>query len=157
MEVGAVAVPRRIPVRFEDIFPHGAFVLGVEASNDYERVKAGASDTQERDKDTGERPGTRRIAKRCAGWRTVKVLDADPEARSSEVKIKITAPVQPVPPEPVAGTPFRPVEFDGLTVIPWVDTNGQRPRLAFAMRASGMRPVATVPAAGRRSGPAVAA
>ncbi len=143
MEVGAVAIPRRIPVRFEDIFPHGAFVLGVEAANDYDRMKAGAADPQERDKDTGERV-----------W-VVKVLDADPEARTAELKIKITAPVQPVPPEPMAGTPFRPVEFDGLMVVPWVDINGPRPRLAFAMRASAMRPVA--PAGGRRPGPAVAA
>ncbi len=117
----------------------------MEAANDYERVKAGAADAQERDKDTGERV-----------W-MVKVLDADPEARSSEVKIKIVTPVRPVPPEPMAGTPFRPVEFDGLTVLPWVNTNGPRPQLAFALRAAGMRPVAAAAAAGRRGGPAVAA
>lgn len=141
-----MAIPRRIPVRFDDIFPHGAFVLGVEASNDYERMKSGAADPQERDKDTGERV-----------W-TVKVLDADPEARSSEVKIKITAPVQPVPPDPLAGTPFRPVEFEGLTILPWVDTNGSRPKLGFALRATGMRPVSSVtPVAARRPGPVVTA
>ncbi len=33
----AMAVPRWIPVRFGDVFPHGAFVLGVEPANDFEK------------------------------------------------------------------------------------------------------------------------
>lgn len=121
-----MAVPSRIPVRFEDVFPAGAFVLGVEASSDYEKVKAKLPDVQARDKDTGERV-----------W-VVRVLDADPAARQAEVKVKITGEVQPVPPEVMAGTPFRPVVFEGLTVTPWVDTNGSRPRQAFALRAAAM-------------------
>ncbi|WP_041938979.1 MULTISPECIES: hypothetical protein [Frankia] len=121
-----MAVPSRIPVRFEDVFPAGAFVLGVEASNDYDKVKANLSDVQARDKDTGERV-----------W-VVRVLDADPTARQAEVKVKITGEVQPVPPEVMPGTPFRPVVFEGLTVTPWVDTNGSRPRQGFAFRAAAM-------------------
>ncbi len=78
-----MAVPSRIPVRFEDVFPAGAFVLGVEASNDYDKVKANLSDVQARGKDTGERV-----------W-VVRVLDADPAARQAEVKVKITGEVQP--------------------------------------------------------------
>ena len=80
-------------MQFPDVFPHGAFVLGVEPINDFEKVQAGAADPQERDKDTGERM-----------W-AVRVLDADPEARAGtmEVKVKIAAPVQPVPPAKVAG------------------------------------------------------
>jgi hypothetical protein len=142
-----VAIPRRIPVRFDDVFPHGAFVLGVEPANDYDKVKAGAADPQERDKDTGERV-----------W-AVKVLDADPQARSAELKVKITAPVHPVPPDAVAGTPFRPVEFTGLTVTPWVDVSRNKPRVGFALRASGMQPVTTgaASAAGRRAGTGAAA
>jgi hypothetical protein len=124
-----MAVPLRIPVRFEDVFPHGAFVLGVSAVNDFERSQSGAADPQERDKDTGERM-----------W-SVRVVDADPEVRTSELKVKIAAPVQPVPPDPLPGTPFRPAEFDGMTVTPWIDTNGSRPRLGFSLRAKAMRPV----------------
>jgi hypothetical protein len=47
-----VAIPRRIPVAFEDVFPHGAYVLGVEPVNDYAKAKAkaGLSDPQERDR-----------------------------------------------------------------------------------------------------------
>jgi hypothetical protein len=89
-------------------------------------------------KDTGERL-----------W-TVRVVDGDPTARTAELKIKIIAPVQPIPPEPIAGTTFRPAEFDGLTVTPWVNTNGSRPRLGYSFRASGLRAPG---ASGRRSMP----
>jgi len=130
-----MAVPMRIPVRFEDVFPHGAFVLGVEPVNDYDKARAGAADPQERDKDNGERV-----------W-AVKVMDVDPGARTAEVKVKIAAPAAPVPPEPMPGTPFRPVEFVGLTVTPWVDETRKTPRVGYALRASGMRPVST----GRRA------
>jgi hypothetical protein len=137
-----MAVPQRIPVRFDDVFPHGAFVLGVEAVNDFEKARSGVGDPQERDKDTGERL-----------W-AVRVMDADPAARTSELKVKIAAPVQPVPPEPIAGTPFRPVEFEGLTVTPYVDTNRQRPRQGYSLRASAMR--AVVAAGSRRTAGAAA-
>jgi hypothetical protein len=33
-----MTVPQRIPVRFEDVFRHGAFVLGVEPINDFENT-----------------------------------------------------------------------------------------------------------------------
>ncbi|WP_131784180.1 plasmid replication, integration and excision activator [Protofrankia symbiont of Coriaria ruscifolia] len=128
-----MAIPQRIPVAFGDVFPHGAYVLGVEAVNDFDKAKAGVADAQERDKITGE-----------LVW-AVRVMDADPNARagSAEVKVKIAAAVRPVPPEPLAGTPFRPVEFDGLTLTPYVNTNGSKPRQGFALRATGMRPVRT--------------
>ncbi|SBW21956.1 hypothetical protein FDG2_2178 [Candidatus Protofrankia californiensis] len=87
-----MALPRRIPVRFEDVFPHGAFVLGVEAARDFAKAQAGEVDVQERDKDTGE-----------PLW-TVCVMDPDPTARagSAEVKVKMGAAVMPVAPEPLA-------------------------------------------------------
>ncbi len=69
VEENTVAVPQRIPVRFEDVFPQGAYVLTVEAANDFEKVKAGLADVQARDKGNGERV-----------W-SVRVLDADPSAR----------------------------------------------------------------------------
>jgi hypothetical protein len=37
------------------VFPHGAYVLGVEAVSDFDKVKAGVGDVQARDKETGER------------------------------------------------------------------------------------------------------
>ena len=53
--------------------------------------------------------------------------------------VKILAPVQPVPPEAAAGMPIRPVEFDGMTVTPYLNENGGRPRVAYSLRATGMR------------------
>ncbi|CAJ64081.1 MULTISPECIES: hypothetical protein [Frankia] len=134
-----MAVPQRIPVRFEDVFPQGAYVLAVEAANDFEKVKAGLADVQARDKGNGERV-----------W-SVRVLDADPAARKSEVKVKMTGETPPDLPDMLPGTPFRPVVFDGLLVVPYVDSNGARPRQEYSLRASAMRPAST----GRR--PAVAA
>ena len=52
-----MALPKKIPVRFADVFPHGAYALAVDPLNNYEQAKAGVADPQERDKDTGERTG----------------------------------------------------------------------------------------------------
>ena len=72
----------------------------------------------------------------------MSVLDPDPDARkdAKTVTVKISAPVQPIPPEAMAaGMPFRPVEFDGLTVTPYLNENGGRARVAYSFRATGMR------------------
>lgn len=124
-----MAMQTPIPVRFEDVFPHGAFALDVSAVEDFDKPQG--TDRQTRDKVSGERV-----------W-SVRVLDGDPESRKgqAELAVKIAAPVQPVPPETLPGLPFRPVEFDGMTVTPYVDERGKRPRVAYSLRASGMRPV----------------
>jgi hypothetical protein len=81
----------------------------------------------------------------------VSVLDANPEVRNSDktVVVKIMDAVRPVPPETMGGTPFRAVEFDGLTVTPYLDDKacsgpkgGERhrcrARMAYSLRATGM-------------------
>jgi hypothetical protein len=124
----------RVP--FGDVFPAGAYMVGeVEPVEDYELIKAAKAagrdpgDVQLRDKVTEKRV-----------W-SVRVIDADPEARrgKSEVVVKISADQQPVPPPAIPGMPFRPVEFDELTVTPYVDDNGSRPRQAFSFRALGVK------------------
>ena len=77
----------------------------------------------------------------------VRVIDADPATRKgkSEVVVKVSADHQPVPPPAIAGMPFRPIEFDELTVTPYVDDNGSRARQAFSFRALGIK-AATKPA-----------
>ena len=120
----------RFRVDFEDVFPAGAYVTsGVEAVRDFDAKSA--RDDQKRD-----RSGTRL-------WQ-VRVIDADPEARTSEVKVKIAAEHQPVPPDAMVGAPFRPVEFTGLWVVPYIDERGSRARLAFSLYAEGMRAPGTV-------------
>jgi hypothetical protein len=117
-----------IKVEFDDVFAVGCFVVGeVTPVRDFDRSTK-ESPVQAVDKDSG------RLL-----W-AVDVIDADPEAREKTVRVKIAAPVQPVPPEAAPGVPFRPVVFDGLTVTPYVATTASgRGRLALSLRAAGMR------------------
>ncbi|MGB8384619.1 MAG: plasmid replication, integration and excision activator [Dermatophilaceae bacterium] len=82
---------------------------------------------QARDKDSG-----------LPVW-VVDVMDFDPEARERVLKVKISAPVQPVPPESIPGTPVRPVVLEGLTVTPYVK-DGPRPRIAYSLRDTALTP-----------------
>jgi hypothetical protein len=136
----SIALGTRFTVGMEEVFSYGAYFRAIEPDNDFDLVRSKASDPQKRDKDTGERL-----------W-VVTVLDGDPQARTAEVKVRIAAPVQPVTPSPAPGSPFPPVEFEGLSLLPWVD--GQRcknkrhddrecrGRIAYSLRATGMRPPA---------------
>jgi len=124
-----MAIKNKFPVAMGDVFPHGAFVVSeVEPVRDFDKSSPGRP-VQQTDKESG-----------LPVW-SVSVLDADPEARRTDktVTVKIAAPHQPVPPEAAAGLPFRPVEFDGLTVTPYVQESGGRPRVAYSFRAAGMR------------------
>lgn len=115
-----------IPVSFDFAFPAGAYAESVEPVRDFEASKGAKDQVQGRDKRSGQ-----------LLW-VVNVYDPDPEARAKAVKVKIAAPVQPVLPEALSGMPFRPVEFDGMTVTPYVNDKG---RLAYSFRATGVRPV----------------
>jgi hypothetical protein len=88
--------------------------------------------------DYDEKTGRRTPAKdKITGQRVwqVRVMDLDPELgkRSRETTVKISADYQPVAP---TGTPFEAVEFDGMTVTPYVANNG---RMAYSFRATGIR------------------
>ncbi|GAA5010451.1 plasmid replication, integration and excision activator [Kitasatospora paranensis] len=126
-----MAIRGAIPVRFEDVFPAGAFAVSVEPVADFEASKGGAK-VQARDKTTGQ-----------PLW-VVSVVDPDPEARDTSARVKVAAPVLPVLPDAAPGLPFRPVEFEGLTVTAYVNNGG---RVAYSFRASGVR----APAAARPS------
>src|SRR5919197_3260170 len=124
-----MAINSRFKVSMGDVFPHGAYVVSeVEPVRDFDKSGPGRM-VQATDKESG-----------LLVW-AVSVLDADPDARRGDktVTVKILAPVQPVPPDAAPGVPFRPVEFDGMTVTPYVAENGGRPRVAYSLRASGMR------------------
>jgi hypothetical protein len=62
-------------------------------------------------------------------------MDLDPELgkRSRETTVKIVGDFQPIAP---TGTPFEAVEFDGMTVTPYVTNTG---RMAYSLRATAMR------------------
>lgn len=121
-----MAINGRFRVSMADVFPAGAFVVGdVEAVRDFDKSTPERF-VQATDKESGE-----------LVW-SVPVLDAHESAPKSAktVVVKISAPVRPVPPEAVGGLPFRPVEFDGLTVTPYVDD--KRNRVAYSLRARAM-------------------
>ena len=124
-----------IPVEFGAVFPDGAYAAAkIEMVRDFDR-SSGDRIVQQIDKATG-----------LPLW-VVEVIDADEQARQRMVKVKIAAQVQPVLPSPAPGSPFTPVEFDGLTATPYVDasrcqakdTGKCGARLAYSLKATGVR------------------
>ena len=125
-----MAMQRRMQVEHSEAFPHGAYVVG--------EVRP-VSDFNAQPRSDGSRPQATDPESGLPVW-SVPVLDADPEAgkRDKTVTVKVSAKVQPVPPENRTGTPFTLVEFSGLTATAWIDDNGSRPRLAWSLRATGI-------------------
>ncbi|MEU0566471.1 plasmid replication, integration and excision activator [Nonomuraea sp. NPDC005983] len=121
-----MALQGPIPVTFDMVFPHGCYIVGeVEPVKDFDASTSGRF-VQARDKQTGE-----------LVWQ-VTVMDADPSLKAAQktVAVKVLSPVQPVPPAPMPGLPFTPVEFDHVTVTPYVNQSG---RLAYSIRVREMR------------------
>ena len=129
-------IPKALPIDFATAFPAGCFALDVSPVLDFDASTKEVK-VQSRDKDTGQ-----------LLW-AVNVLDGDLDAPAAAktVKVKVLAPVQPVLPEPIAGTPLRSVEFENLTVIPWIDDSKGRARIAYSLKATGV----TAPRAFRKS------
>src|SRR5512139_2464376 len=76
-----MAIRGAIPMRFEDVFPNGCFVVGdVAPLRDFDRSTKDQA-VQAVDRDTG-----------VLLW-TVDVVDADPEARERTVRVRLVAPV----------------------------------------------------------------
>ena len=130
-----MALQGQIPIEFGMVFPAGAYAAGgIEIVRDFER-SSGDRVVQQADKHTG-----------LPLW-VVEVIDAQEDARQRTVKVKIASQVQPVLPAPVPGSPFTAVEFDGLTVTPYVDTGRCQAkdtgrcgaRQAYSLKATGVR------------------
>jgi hypothetical protein len=122
-----MAMPRRIKVEFGEVFEHGLFMVGeVEPLKDFE-------------KSTRERPVLAVDEDSGLPICTVDVIDADPQATKStrSLSVRIVARVQPVPPESSMAGPFRPVGFEGLTALPYIDDNGNFSRIVWSYWATG--------------------
>jgi hypothetical protein len=114
----------RFPVSMQDVFAHGCNLMpdSITEAQDYdEKTKRR---TPAVDKLTGKRVWQCRVAD----------LDPDLAGRSRETVVKIVADREPVPPTRV---PFELVEFEGLTVTPYVTDKG---RMAYSLRATGIKP-----------------
>jgi hypothetical protein len=124
-----MAIAKRFEISHQTAFPRGAFLRGhVEPVADFQaEQRADGSRPQQRDKETG-----------LPLWQCT-VIDADDEAgrRDIGVSVKFAAEVQPVPPKNTSPLPWTPVEFVGLTALPYVDDSGNRPRIAWSFRAQG--------------------
>ena len=124
-----MAMPRKIPVDFGVVFPHGAYAVGeVQPVRDYDKSTKERA-VQATDPDTG-----------LLLW-SVEVVDGDPEAKKATrtTAVKVTAKVQPVLPEALTDLPFAPVEFDKLTATAYIEENGNFSRVAWSLRASEVR------------------
>lgn len=115
-------------VEFNQVFPHGAGVVGeVSKQRDFDRSSK-EREVQQVDERTG-----------LPVW-VVDVMDFDPEARERTHRVKILAEVQPVPPESIAGIPVRPVVLEQLSVTPYLKEVGNgRQRIAYSLRATSMQ------------------
>ncbi|MGW2155615.1 plasmid replication, integration and excision activator [Nonomuraea sp. NPDC001699] len=121
-----MALQGPIPVTFDMVFPYGCYIVGdVEPVKDFDASTNGRF-VQARDKQTAE-----------LVWQ-VSVMDADPSLKAAQktLAVKILSPVQPAPLPAMPGLPFTPVEFDHMTVTPYVNGNG---RLAYSIRVREMR------------------
>ncbi len=135
-----MALNRRFPMEFGVAFPLGLFVISeVDAVLDFEKSTKDRK-VQQFDQETG-----------LPLWQ-VTCLDPDPEAKKSQktVTVKIAAKHQPVPPENKDGSPFTPVEFDGLMALPWIEESGNFSKISWSFRAEEMR----APSAGAKKPPA---
>jgi len=121
------------PVEFGMVFPSGAFAAGgFEKVRDFDK-SSGDRVVQQADKASG-----------LPLW-VIEVIDADPEARQRTVKVKVAAEHQPVLPPAAPGSPFTPVEFEGMTATPYVDSGRCQgkgkcaARQAYSLKATGVR------------------
>lgn len=131
-----MAIQQRMRVHFDDVFPDGTLMRGeVAAVEDFDLIQAAKAE--------GREPGDVQVRDKVTGQRVweVRIVDLDEEApkNQGEVTVKISADVQPVPPPRVEGQKLRPVEFDNLTVTAWIDDRGNRPKIAWSLRAEAMR------------------
>ena len=122
-----MAIAKRFEIPHETAFPKGAFLRGiVEPVTDFQaEQRPDGSRPQQYDKETG-----------LPLWQCT-VIDADEEAGRREigVTVKFATEVRPVPPKNTSPLPWTPVEFVGLTALPYVDDSGNRPRIAWSFRA----------------------
>lgn len=130
-----MAAPKniRLKVEFDEWFPQGLFLVGdITAVMEYQSQEDRARN----------RPTRPRIDE-MSGLPLFRGTFADPAAdkeRDKSVTVEFACTHQPVPPEAVAGLPFRPVVLDGMTVAPRAEVSGQAKWITWTIRATGMRP-----------------
>ncbi len=143
-----MAAPKnaRLTADFNEWFPQGLFLVGeITAVMEYQSQEDRARN----------RPVRPRIDE-ATGLALYRGTFADPAAekdREKSLTVEFACAHQPVPPEAIAGLPFRPVVLEGMTVAPRAETSGQAKWITWVIRATGMSapgsPSATVMAASK--------
>lgn len=141
----AITGGARLPISHDEVFPNGALVMGVEPMLKYQSA-------DDKARGVPARPETDKVS--GLPMFAVTVIDQAAERKSDAVvTVKIAAQHQPVPPEAIPGTNLRPVIFEGLTLTPWIDDKACRSnpgerhkcraRLAYSLRATGMKAISS--------------
>ncbi|MGH3513762.1 MAG: hypothetical protein ACRDQV_00910 [Pseudonocardiaceae bacterium] len=128
-----MAAPKNIRLKadFDEWFPQGLYLVGEIAP---------VTEYQSQEDRARNRPVRPRIDE-VTGFPLCRGTFADPSAdkdRDKSVTVEFACAHQPVPPQPVAGAPFRPVVLDGMTVAPRAETSGQAKWITWVIRATGM-------------------
>lgn len=133
-----MAAPKNIRLNadFDEWFPQGLFLVGeITAVMEYQSQEDRARN----------RPARPRIDE-LTGLPLFRGTFADPAAekeRDKSVTVEFACAHQPVPPDAMAGLPFRPVVLDGMTVAPRAEASGQAKWITWTIRATGMRSPST--------------
>jgi hypothetical protein len=122
----------RFSVGFDEWFPQGLYLVGeITPVTEYQSQEDRARN----------RPVRPRLDE-MTGHPLFRGTFADPSAEKDREKsftVEFACAHQPVPPEAVAGLPFRPVVLEGMTVQPRAETSGQAKWITWTIRAIGMR------------------
>jgi hypothetical protein len=130
-EVPVMAIPGgyRFAVPFDDVFSQGCYVMSVERASDYNNGKP--------------RPAVDSISNKPV-W-AIQVTDPSAKGKNTGQVVKMAADVQPVPPEAIPGTPFRPAVFEEMSAVPYVRDGW----VSYTLWAKEMR--SALPATGGRT------
>jgi hypothetical protein len=120
----------RFAVSMADVFPDGCYLVPDSFSEVQDYDEKTKVRTPSVDKVTGKRVFQCRVVD----------MDQELEGRPRETVVKIINDYMPVNP---TKAPFEAVEFDGLTVTPYINDKN---RMAYSLRATGIRAARPAPA-----------
>jgi hypothetical protein len=129
VQVMAISGGYRFAVPFDDVFPQGCYVMSVERASDYNNGKP--------------KPAVDSISNKPV-W-AIQVTDPSAKGKNTGQVVKMAADVQPVPPEAIPGTPFRPAVFEEMSAVPYVRDGW----ISYTLWAKQMR--SALPATGGRT------
>jgi hypothetical protein len=135
----------RFSVDFDEWYPQGLYLVGeITPVTEYQSQ-------EDRARNRPVRPRLDEIT----GHPLFRGTFADPSAEKDREKsftVEFASAHQPVPPEAVAGLPFRPVVLEDMTVQPRAETSGQAKWITWTIRATGMRTPASASASATTAG-----